>query len=71
MRIVAVQELRDVWLGGHGLPLVFAFSLLLSVVSYLVATNRGLNFLERCWPCSPLPTRLAANVSAGRSRLCS
>jgi ABC-2 type transport system permease protein len=46
MGVVTVQELRDLWLGGRGLPLAFVFSLLLSVVSYLVATNRGLNFLE-------------------------
>jgi ABC-2 type transport system permease protein len=46
MHVVTVQELRDLWLGGRGLLLTFAFSLLLSVVAYLVATNRGLNFLE-------------------------
>lgn len=45
--VVAGQELRDLWLGGRGLPLVFAFSLLLSVVSYLVATNQALNYLEQ------------------------
>ena len=41
------QELRDLWLGGRGLVLSFAFSLLLSVLAYLVATNRALNFLEQ------------------------
>lgn len=41
------QELRDLWLGGRGLLLSVAFSLLLSVISYLVATNRALNFLEQ------------------------
>lgn len=46
MRVVTARELRDLWLGGRGLLLTFAFSLLLSVVAYLVATNRGLNFLE-------------------------
>jgi len=45
--VVALQELRDLWLGGRGLVLSFAFSLLLSVISYLVATNRALNFLEQ------------------------
>ena len=40
------QELRDLWIGGRGLALSVAFSLLMSVVAYLVATNRGLNFLE-------------------------
>jgi ABC-2 type transport system permease protein len=46
-RIVGGQELRDIWLGGRGLPLALAFSLLLSVVAYLVATNQALNFLEQ------------------------
>lgn len=45
--VVAEQELRDLWLGGRGLLLGLAFSLLLSVLSYLVATNRALNFLEQ------------------------
>ena len=47
MVVVVGQELRDLWLGGRGLVLSFAFSLLLSVISYLVATNRALNFLEQ------------------------
>jgi ABC-2 type transport system permease protein len=45
--VVLGQELRDLWLGGRGLALSFAFSLLLSVIAYLVATNRALNFLEQ------------------------
>ena len=45
--IVAAQELRDLWLGGRGLLLSLAFSVLLSVLSYLVATNQALNFLEQ------------------------
>ncbi|MBA3735709.1 MAG: ABC transporter permease subunit [Actinobacteria bacterium] len=45
--IVAARELRDLWLGGRGLTLSIAYSLLLSVLSYLVATNRALNFLEQ------------------------
>jgi ABC-2 type transport system permease protein len=44
---VLEQELRDLWVGGRGLMLSFAFSLLLSVIAYLVATNRSLNFLEQ------------------------
>jgi ABC-2 type transport system permease protein len=46
-RIVTGQELRDLWARGRGLPLSVAFSLLLSVLAYLVATNRALNFLEQ------------------------
>jgi ABC-2 type transport system permease protein len=45
--IVAEQEIRDLWIGGRGLVLVLAFSLLLSVISYLTATNTELNFLEQ------------------------
>jgi ABC-2 type transport system permease protein len=45
--VVAGQELRDLWIGGRGLALSIAFSLLLSVIAYLVATNRALNFLEQ------------------------
>jgi ABC-2 type transport system permease protein len=46
MRVVAGQEFRDLWLGGRGPVLAFGFSLLMSVIAYLVATNRALNFLE-------------------------
>src|SRR2546421_4297333 len=45
--VVAVQELRDLWLGGRGPLLTLAFSGLLRVLSYLVATNQALNFLEQ------------------------
>jgi ABC-2 type transport system permease protein len=45
--VVAWQEVRDLWLGGRGLLLTLAFSLLLSVIAYLVATNTALNFLEQ------------------------
>jgi ABC-2 type transport system permease protein len=45
--VVLWQELRDLWLGGRALALCVAFSLLLSVTTYLVATNQALNFLEQ------------------------
>jgi ABC-2 type transport system permease protein len=45
--IVAAQELRDLWLGGRGLVLAFAFSLLISAITYLGATNEAINFLEQ------------------------
>ena len=45
--IVLAQELRDLWLGGRGLQLCFGFSVLLSIIAYLVATNSALNFLEQ------------------------
>jgi ABC-2 type transport system permease protein len=44
--VVAGQELRDLWL-GRGLLIGLAFSLLLSAIAYLTATNTELNFLEQ------------------------
>src|SRR3954451_18235916 len=45
--VVFERELRDLWAGGRALVMCFAFSLLLSVIAYLVATNTDLNFLEQ------------------------
>jgi ABC-2 type transport system permease protein len=45
--VVAHQELRDLWLGGRGMALAFAFAVLLGVIAYLSATNESLNFLEQ------------------------
>jgi ABC-2 type transport system permease protein len=45
--VVAGQETRDLWLAGRGLPLTLALSGLLSVMTYLGATNQSLNLLER------------------------
>jgi ABC-2 type transport system permease protein len=44
---VLEQELRDLWIGGRGLVLGLAFSVLLSAIAYLTATNTDLNFLEQ------------------------
>ena len=44
---MAGQEIRDLWIAGRGLPLTIAYSILLSVITYLVATNTALNFLEQ------------------------
>ena len=46
-RIVAGQELRDLWLGGRALLLLLAFSVLASVITYMGATSEGINFLEK------------------------
>jgi ABC-2 type transport system permease protein len=46
-RIVAEQECRDLWISGRGPILLCAFSVLLSVITYLAATNQVLNFLEQ------------------------
>src|SRR6478672_10269152 len=41
------QDFRDLWSGGRGLVLCFAFSLLVGLIAFLTATNRALNFLEQ------------------------
>ncbi|MER5337395.1 ABC transporter permease subunit [Micromonospora sp. NPDC002717] len=46
-RVVAEQECRDLWVSGRGPGLVFAFSVVLSVMTYLAGTNQVLNFLEQ------------------------
>jgi len=46
-RVVAEQECRDMWFSGRGPLLLFAYSLLLSVMTYLAGTNQVLNFLEQ------------------------
>jgi len=45
--IVMQQELRDLWLGGRGLTLMLVLSFLLSVLTYLAATNKELNLLDQ------------------------
>jgi ABC-2 type transport system permease protein len=45
--VVAGRESRDLWVGGRGPVLIFAVSVLLSVLTYLLATNRVLNYLEQ------------------------
>ena len=45
--VVGAQEIRTLWVGGRALALCLAFSVLLSVSTYLVATNEALNFLEQ------------------------
>jgi ABC-2 type transport system permease protein len=45
--VVARRECRDLWVGGRGPVLLFAVSTLLSVLTYLLATNKVLNYLEQ------------------------
>ena len=45
--VLLEQELRDLWLSGRGLALLLAHSTLLSAITYLIATNQELNFLEQ------------------------
>jgi len=60
---MARQELRDLWWGGRGLPLMLGYTVLLSVTSYLVAANKALNFLEQREAVS-LTLQLAVAVAA-------
>ncbi len=45
--VVARRELADLWLRGRGFALLVAYSMLLSATTYLVATNRAINFIEQ------------------------
>ena len=45
--VVAGQELRDLWLSWRGPIVVFVFSLLLSLLTYLAAINKELNILDQ------------------------
>jgi ABC-2 type transport system permease protein len=45
--VVTARELRDLWVAGRALAMILAFSVLLSITTYLVATNQALNFLEQ------------------------
>jgi ABC-2 type transport system permease protein len=45
--VVADRELRDLWLSGRALLLMLAQTTLLSITTYLVASNQELNFLEQ------------------------
>lgn len=45
-RIVAEQELRDLWLSSRGLIVLLGYTLLLSGMSYLAASDAQLNLLD-------------------------
>lgn len=45
--VLVEKELRDLWLSGRGLVFLLAQSVLLSGITYLIATNQELNFLEQ------------------------
>lgn len=44
--VVAGQELRDLWFGIRGLTLILGYSLILSVLTLLIAGNAELNLLD-------------------------
>ena len=41
--VVARQEMRDLWMSGRALVLLFGLSALLSAVTYLAASNQALS----------------------------
>lgn len=45
--VVARRETADLWSLGRGLPMMLALSALLSITTYLVASNQALNFPEQ------------------------
>lgn len=45
-RIVARQELTDLWGGRKGLTVLFGFTVLLSVLAYLAAADAGIDLLD-------------------------
>ena len=42
-RVVLSRELAELWIGGKGLYLILAFSVLLGVETFVLATNAELN----------------------------
>lgn len=44
---VAIRELRDIWLGGRGPIIILGLSILLTVITFLAATNKELNLLDQ------------------------
>ncbi|MDH3292775.1 MAG: ABC transporter permease [Acidimicrobiia bacterium] len=45
-QVVVGQELRDLWLSPKGLTVLFGYTLLLSVMAYVAATDADLNLLD-------------------------
>lgn len=45
-KIVAHQELRDLWFGAKGLSVLFGFTVLLSLMAYAAASDADLNLLD-------------------------
>jgi ABC-2 type transport system permease protein len=45
--VVAAQELRDIWMSARGPAIVVAYSLLLSLLTYLAASNEELNIIDQ------------------------
>jgi hypothetical protein len=46
-RVILSWELKELWIGGKALILIILFSILLSIMSWLLATNSELNLIPR------------------------
>jgi ABC-2 type transport system permease protein len=44
--VVARQEIADLWLSSKGLSVLFGFTVLLAVLSYLASSDAGINLLD-------------------------
>ena len=44
--VIARHELADLWFSSKGLSVLFGFTLLLAVLSYLVSADAGINLLD-------------------------
>lgn len=45
-RVIARQELADLWFGSKGLAVLFGFTVVLSVLAYLASADAGINLLD-------------------------
>jgi ABC-2 type transport system permease protein len=45
--VVAGQEFRDIWLSARGPAIIIGYSLLLSLLTYLAASNEELNIIDQ------------------------
>ena len=45
--VVAGQEMRDIWFSARGPAIIVAYSLLLSLLTYLAASNSELNIIDQ------------------------
>ncbi len=45
-RVIARQEMADLWLGSKGLSVLLGFTVLLAVLAYLSSANAGINLLD-------------------------
>lgn len=44
--VIVKQELADLWLSSKGLSVLFGFTVLLSILSYLASADAGINLLD-------------------------